>query len=48
MKDFKERNAVVAQQWAELSDEERKQWGARAEVVCSTSIQVSLNLMAIA
>ena len=24
-----------------MNDEERKQWGARAEVVCSTSIQVS-------
>lgn len=41
--DFKERNAIVAQQWAELNDEERKEWGARAELVCSTSIQVSSN-----
>lgn len=37
--DFKERNAVVAQKWAELSDNDRKQWAARAEIVCSTSIQ---------
>ena len=38
--DFKERNATVAQKWAELSDVERKQWGTKAEIVCSASIQV--------
>ena len=31
---------MVAQKWAEQSEEERKQWGARAEAVCSSSVQV--------
>ena len=39
--DFKERNTIVATKWGELSEEERKQWAARAEAVCSTSIQVN-------
>ncbi len=39
--DFKERNATVAQKWAQLSDVERKQWSTKAEIVCSESIQVS-------
>ncbi len=38
--DFKERNAKVAQKWAELSEVERKQWSSKAEIVCSASIQV--------
>ena len=38
--DFKARNAVVAHKWAELAEEERKQWASRAEAVCSSSVQV--------
>ena len=43
--EFRERNAVVAQRWAELSEEERKEWGRKAEVVCSTSVQVHHSLV---
>lgn len=39
--DFRERNATVAMRWAELPDEERKQWARKAESVCLSSIQVS-------
>lgn len=37
--DFCERNALVAQKWAELTEEDRKQWGLKAESICSASIQ---------
>ena len=41
MTDFRERNAAVALRWAELEDEERKQWGRKAESVCSSqAVQV--------
>ncbi len=37
--EFKERNAKVALKWAELTEEERKQWALKAEAVCASSIQ---------
>eukprot|EP00731_Ephydatia_muelleri_P035662 Em0145g14a len=37
--DFRLRNAVVAQRWAELTEEERKHWALKAENVCSLSMQ---------
>lgn len=41
--EFKERNAKVAQKWAELSEEERKQWGLKAEATCASSLQEFAN-----
>ena len=41
--DFRERNAAVAMRWAELADEERKEWARKAESVCSSSVQVGLD-----
>ena len=38
--DFRERNATVARKWAELTEDERKGWAAKAEAVCSSSMQV--------
>ena len=38
--DFRERNAVVAQKWAALSEDNRKEWAMKAEAVCSAAIQV--------
>ena len=38
--EFKERNAKVAQKWAELSEDERKQWALKAEATCASSLQV--------
>ena len=38
--DFRERNAIVARKWAELTEDERKGWAAKAEAVCSSSMQV--------
>lgn len=37
--DFRLRNAIVAQRWAELTEEERKHWALKAENVCSSSMQ---------
>ena len=44
--DFRERNATVAMKWAELADEERKDWARKAESVCSSPVQVSCPLVA--
>ena len=38
--DFRERNATVARKWAELTEDERKAWAAKAEAVCASSMQV--------
>ena len=35
--DLKERNILVAQKWAELTDEERKVWSIKAEAMCDSS-----------
>lgn len=40
--DFRERNAVVAQKWAALSEDTRKDWALKAEAVCSAAIQVGV------
>lgn len=40
-KEFRERNAVVAQKWAALSEDTRKEWALKAEAACSAAIQVS-------
>lgn len=37
--EFRERNAVVAQKWAALSEDSRKEWAMKAEAVCSAAIQ---------
>lgn len=38
--EFRERNAVVAQRWAALSEDNRKEWAMKAEAACSAAIQV--------
>ena len=42
--DFRERNATVARKWAELTEDERKGWAAKAEAVCSSSMQVHVHV----
>ncbi|CAI8015202.1 hypothetical protein GBAR_LOCUS9451, partial [Geodia barretti] len=37
--DFRERNATVARKWAELTEDKRKEWAAKAEAVCTSSMQ---------
>ncbi len=39
--DFRERNGVVAQRWAALSEDNRKEWAVKAEAACSAAIQVT-------
>ena len=36
--DLKERNIIVAQKWAELTDEERKMWSIKAEALCEPAV----------
>ena len=38
--EFRERNAVVAQKWAALTETSRKEWAVKAEAACSAAIQV--------
>jgi hypothetical protein len=33
---------VVAQKWAALSEDSRKDWGMKAEAACSAAIQVGV------
>lgn len=40
--EFRERNAIVAQKWAALSEDNRKEWAVKAEAVCSAAIQVGV------
>ena len=40
--DFRERNATVARKWAELTEDERKGWAAKAEAVCTASMLVHI------
>jgi hypothetical protein len=38
--DLKQRNILVAQKWAELTDEERKIWSIKAEAMCENTTYV--------
>ena len=40
--DFRERNAVVAQRWAALSEDNRKEWSMKAEAACTAAVQASV------
>ncbi len=40
--EFRERNAVVAQKWAALTESSRKEWAVKAEAACSAAVQVCL------